>query len=159
MPLNTGWLTLPWAWSGLFLGLWAFAPTYIYHLQFVTTGDKGGVGTAEQQDLAGYIGFLAVATLMLMIGIALSVRLWHTWKLPVNWRWLAKPLWLSSALILPWYVAAIYLYENYRYSMPYDSNWAAIGGNATVGMIHYLFATFLMYSDGSDKSLTSEDMP
>lgn len=154
MSLITGRLTVPWLWSGLLLGLWAFAPTYIYHLQFVTTGDKGGVGTAEQQDMAGYIGFLSVAALLALIGTVLSARLWFTWKLPIQWRKLAKPLWLSSALLLPWYAGAIYLYENYRYSMPYDSNWAAIGGNTLVGFIHYLFATFLMYSDGSNQSLT-----
>jgi len=154
MSLITGRMTLPWTWSGLLLGLWAFAPTYIYHLQFVTTGDKGGVGTAEQQDLAGYIGFFVIAALMLLIGSVLSARLWFTWKLPVQWRKLVKPICFSSALLLPWYASAIYLYENYQYSMPYDSNWAAIGGNVTVGLIHFLFATFLMFSDGSNKSLT-----
>lgn len=146
-----GWLTIPWTWSGLLVALWAFAPTYVYHLQFVTTGKQSGIGTAEQQDAASYIGFLSVSLLLVLIGLVLTWRLRYTWKLCAQWRQMIKPLLLSSVLMIPWYIATTYLYGNHRYEMPYDSNWAAIGGIASIGFIHFLFATFLMHGGSFGK--------
>ncbi|MGC3967157.1 MAG: hypothetical protein QM775_07230 [Pirellulales bacterium] len=142
-----GRLTIPWYLAGVVLAVWAFAPLYVYHVSFAAEDEGWGKGTVGSQDFAGYVGFAFVGFFAVVCTAALTVA--HRRTFALSWppmRTFVEPFVISTSIFAAPYGGVAMFYEQFRSSLPYDSNWAAISGICVVGLAQFVVMTALAKS-------------
>lgn len=140
-----GILTIPWAIAGAILGIWTFAPLYIYHLSFAAEKHGWGQGTVGPQDISGYIGFISAGIMAVIVIASLAIAQRATFKLGLpNPKDLIWPFVISTLIFGIPYILVSLFYEYERFSLPYDGNWAAISGICSVGFCHFIVLSTLI---------------
>ena len=153
-----GILTVPWAIAGGILGVWTFAPIYIYHLSFVAQRHGWGDGTVGPQDFSGYVGFLSVGIVAVVVVATLAIAQRATFKLGLpNPKDIVWPFVVSTLIFAIPYILVSLFYEYERFALPYDGDWAAISGICSVGFCHFIVFTALIKKSHRVDEIPTED--